>query len=72
MTRSRRSRVAETGGQDLDQHLPRTLGQSGETDHLAHDLNARDESAMTDPQANGERFIAVSGGIMSMLDIATC
>jgi nucleoside-diphosphate-sugar epimerase len=31
------------------------------------DLHLR---AMTDPAANGERFIAVSGGIMSMLDIA--
>jgi nucleoside-diphosphate-sugar epimerase len=27
--------------------------------------------AMTEPAAKGERFIAVSGGIMSMLDIAT-
>jgi len=32
------------------------------------DLHLR---AMTDPAAKGERFIAVSGGIMSMLDIAT-
>ena len=32
------------------------------------DLHLR---AMTDPRANGERFIAVSGDIMSMLDIAT-
>jgi dihydroflavonol-4-reductase len=32
------------------------------------DLHLR---AMTDPAANGERFIAVSGGLMSMLDIAT-
>jgi nucleoside-diphosphate-sugar epimerase len=31
------------------------------------DLHLR---AMTDPAAKGERFIAVSGGIMSMLDIA--
>ena len=31
------------------------------------DLHLR---AMTDPAANGERFIAVSGGLMSMLDIA--
>jgi nucleoside-diphosphate-sugar epimerase len=27
--------------------------------------------AMTDPAAKGERFIAVSGALMSMLDIAT-
>jgi nucleoside-diphosphate-sugar epimerase len=32
------------------------------------DLHLR---AMMDPAANGQRFIAVSGGIMSMLDIAT-
>ena len=32
------------------------------------DLHLR---AMTDPAAKGERFIAVSGGVMSMLDIAT-
>jgi len=32
------------------------------------DLHLR---AMTDPAAKGERFIAVSGGLMSMLDIAT-
>jgi dihydroflavonol-4-reductase len=32
------------------------------------DLHLR---AMTDPSAKGERFIAVSGDIMSMLDIAT-
>ena len=32
------------------------------------DLHLR---AMTNPAANGERFIAVSGRIMSMLDIAT-
>jgi nucleoside-diphosphate-sugar epimerase len=31
------------------------------------DLHLR---AMTDPRAKGERFIAVSGGLMSMLDIA--
>jgi len=31
------------------------------------DLHLR---AMTDPAASGERFIAVSGGLMSMLDIA--
>jgi nucleoside-diphosphate-sugar epimerase len=31
------------------------------------DLHLR---AMTDPAAKGERFIAVSGGLMSMLDIA--
>jgi hypothetical protein len=36
--------LLKQGAQDLDQHLRRTLGQSGETDHLAHDLNARDES----------------------------
>ena len=27
--------------------------------------------SMTDPAAKGERFIAVSGEVMSMLDIAT-
>jgi nucleoside-diphosphate-sugar epimerase len=32
------------------------------------DLHIR---AMTNPAANGERFIAVSGNVMSMLDIAT-
>ena len=32
------------------------------------DLHLR---AMTDPAAKGERFIAVSGEVMSMLDIAT-
>jgi len=32
------------------------------------DLHLR---AMADPAARGERFIAVSGGVMSMLDIAT-
>ncbi len=32
------------------------------------DLHVR---AMTNPAAKGERFIAVSGGVMSMLDIAT-
>jgi nucleoside-diphosphate-sugar epimerase len=35
------------------------------------DVAALHLRAMTDPAAKGERFIAVSGDIMSMLDIAT-